>query len=90
MEKIKTENYATFENKTSPNLVTYKSVRYFKDEKPLFPVVDKTINTNSLKYWANTVNETEKFVPRRGQTIYCKKCPFDKPCSKWKDWEQEA
>lgn len=51
--------------------------------------IDKE-DTNSLKYWANTVNETEKFVPRRGQTIYCKKCPFDKPCSKWNEWDQQA
>lgn len=48
-------------------------------------------NTNkedaeSLKYWTSTIKETEKFVPRRGQTIYCKKCPFDTPCSKWSDW----
>jgi hypothetical protein len=48
--------------------------------------VDKE-DSNSLKYWANTINETENFVPRRGQTIYCKKCPFDTPCSKWKAWD---
>lgn len=41
----------------------------------------------ALKYWCATIEEDKKYVPRRGLTAYCKKCPFDKPCSKWKDWE---
>ena len=44
-------------------------------------------DSKALKYWCSTMDEDKKFVPRRGLTSYCKKCPFDKPCSKWKDWE---
>lgn len=44
-------------------------------------------DSKSLRYWCSTIEEDEKFVPRRGLTSYCKKCPFDKPCSQWKNWE---
>lgn len=44
-------------------------------------------DSKALKYWCATIEEDKKYVPRRGLTAYCKKCPFDKPCSKWKDWE---
>lgn len=44
-------------------------------------------DAKALKYWCATIEEDNKFVPRRGLTSYCKKCPFDKPCSNWKDWE---
>jgi CRISPR/Cas system-associated exonuclease Cas4 (RecB family) len=39
---------------------------------------------DSLEYWCDTMYSKEIFVPRRGLTPYCKKCPFDEPCSKWK------
>ena len=45
-------------------------------------------DAKALKYWCSTIEEDDKYVPRRGLTSYCKKCPFDKPCSKWKDWEK--
>jgi len=35
---------------------------------------------NSLIYWAEEVANASAFVPRRGLTHYCKKCPFDTPC----------
>jgi hypothetical protein len=44
-------------------------------------------DSKALRYWCATIDQDEKLVPRRGLTSYCKKCPFDKPCSKWKDWE---
>lgn len=37
----------------------------------------------SLEYWCDAIVEKNIFVPRRGLTSYCKKCPFDQPCSKW-------
>lgn len=43
----------------------------------------------SLKFWADELASAEVFVPRRGLTWYCKKCPFDKPCSKWSGWTHE-
>lgn len=46
-------------------------------------------DSKSLKYWCSTIEEDDKLVPRRGLTSYCKKCPFDKPCSQWKNWEVE-
>lgn len=44
---------------------------------------------NALTYWARTIEETDLFVPRRGLTAYCKKCPFDHPCSQWKEWPSD-
>jgi hypothetical protein len=44
-------------------------------------------DSKALKYWCATIEDDKKFVPRRGLTSYCKKCPFDLPCSNWKDWE---
>lgn len=44
-------------------------------------------DSKALKYWCNTIVEDSVMAPRRGLTSYCKKCPFDKPCSKWKAWE---
>lgn len=38
---------------------------------------------DSLKFWGSQILEKQVFVPRRGLTSYCKKCPFDKPCSTW-------
>ncbi len=42
---------------------------------------------DSLEYWCDTIVEKEIFVPRRGLTSYCKKCPFDTPCLKWVGWK---
>lgn len=40
---------------------------------------------NLLRYWANTINTTEVFAPRRGLTSYCKSCPwFDTNCLQWR------
>jgi hypothetical protein len=41
----------------------------------------------ALKFWTQEIVNEEAFVPRRGLTWYCKSCPFDKPCSKWKGWK---
>lgn len=40
----------------------------------------------SIEYWCDTIYSKDVFVPRRGLTSYCKKCPFDTPCSKWSGW----
>jgi len=34
--------------------------------------------------WCDKIDSTEIYMPKRGLISYCKKCPFDKPCSKWK------
>jgi CRISPR/Cas system-associated exonuclease Cas4 (RecB family) len=44
-------------------------------------------DSKALRYWCSAIEEDENYVPRRGLTSYCKKCPFDKPCSKWSNWE---
>lgn len=43
-------------------------------------------DVDSVEYWGDAIFEKEVFVPRRGLTPYCKKCPFDEPCSKWNGW----
>lgn len=42
---------------------------------------------DSLTYWCENISATEVFVPRRNLTPYCKKCPYDEPCSKWSGWK---
>ena len=42
---------------------------------------------DSIEYWCDSIESKEVFVPRRGLTQYCKKCPFDAPCSKWNGWK---
>jgi len=34
--------------------------------------------------WCDKIDATEIFMNKRGLIPYCKKCPFDDPCSKWK------
>jgi hypothetical protein len=34
--------------------------------------------------WCDKIDNTEILMPKRGLIQYCKKCPFDKPCSMWK------
>lgn len=34
--------------------------------------------------WCDKIDDTEIFMHKRGLIPYCKKCPFDDPCSKWK------
>ena len=46
-------------------------------------------DSKALRYWCTTMEQDNKFVSRRGLTTYCKQCPFDNPCSKWKNWEVE-
>lgn len=51
--------------------------------------VEQDVNEEDIKslgFWCATIEEDDKMVPRRNLTPYCKKCPFDKPCSKWKGW----
>jgi len=38
---------------------------------------------NALEFWLNEMSQKKNYVPRRGLTYYCKRCPFDTPCSKW-------
>lgn len=39
---------------------------------------------NNMKHWATKLIRTKVFVPRRGLITFCKQCPYDEPCSKWK------
>jgi len=41
----------------------------------------------ALEYWCDTIYNKEVLVPRRNLNPYCKKCPFDEPCSKWNGWK---
>lgn len=50
-----------------------------------YEITDEDID--SLDYWCDTIVNKEIYVPRRGLTSYCKKCPFDEPCSKWDGWK---
>lgn len=55
--------------------------------------VDFPINSNdmnSFNYWLEKIQDTKVFVPKRGLIPYCKKCPYDKPCSEWNGWDNEV
>jgi hypothetical protein len=43
----------------------------------------------AVDYWTGELSSCNIFAPRRGLTYYCKKCPFDLPCSKWSKWNKE-
>lgn len=43
----------------------------------------------SFDYWFDKIQTTKVLAPKRGLIPYCKKCPFDKPCSQWNGWNQE-
>lgn len=53
-----------------------------------FTVSDEMINF--MKFWAESLHETEVFVPRRGLTSHCRQCYFDEPCSKWEFPKEQA
>lgn len=48
------------------------------------------IDVNALFFWAKSAAEAEVYPPRRGLTSYCRSCPFDDPCSNWKDWPNDG
>jgi hypothetical protein len=52
-----------------------------------FLVSDSDIN--NLELWYDKLHGTEIFAPKRGLIPYCKKCPFDDPCSKWTGWKKD-
>jgi len=61
------------------------SVRYYaydigSEKNALIEVGIQDADINSLVYWSKQVEKSKTFVPRRGLTSYCKKCPFDNPC----------
>jgi hypothetical protein len=35
-------------------------------------------------HWCDKIDTTKVLMNKRGLIPYCKKCPFDDPCSKWK------
>lgn len=39
-----------------------------------------------VNFWVEELENSDIYAPRRGLTYYCKKCPFDSPCSKWSKW----
>jgi hypothetical protein len=41
-------------------------------------------------YWCDKIEKTEVYIPKRGLIPYCKKCPFDEPCSNWSEWKKEG
>ncbi len=61
------------------------SVRYYaydigSEKNDLIEIDIHEADINTLIYWAKQIESSESFVPRRGLTSYCKKCPFDSPC----------
>lgn len=53
-----------------------------------FQIRDEDINY--FNYWCDKISNTEILVPKRGLIPYCKKCPFDEPCSNWNEWKKES
>lgn len=45
---------------------------------------------NYFDYWCDKIEKTDILVPKRGLIPYCKKCPFDEPCSNWNEWKKET
>lgn len=36
-----------------------------------------------LIYWARAIESSDIYISKRGLTVYCRGCPFDKPCSEY-------
>lgn len=72
--------------RTNPSMISRVKFGYY-DIMDSNPSV-KIQNTNNddveaLKFWVQELSDNKNFFPRRGLTYYCKRCPFDGPCSKW-------
>lgn len=52
-----------------------------------YPLTQNDIQ--SFDYWFEKMQTTKVLVPKRGLIPYCKKCPFDKPCSEWNGWNTQ-
>lgn len=74
----------------------YRSDEYRPAEYKMYNLADtkdfekveqpSAVDVDALKYWALEAATTEKFVPRRPYTAYCKGCAFDSICLKFDDW----
>lgn len=49
-----------------------------------FRIPDDLIDVDAFNFWVKTIESGVPPAPRRGMTAYCKGCPFDLPCSKFK------
>lgn len=41
---------------------------------------------DAVNYWISEIEKETIFPSKRGLISFCKTCPFNKPCSKWKNW----
>lgn len=74
----------------NPTKVKQTKFGYIDFAQPKIAFEECTVNDEdimALEFWTEEVVTEQAFVPRRGLTWYCKKCPYDKPCSKWKGWK---
>ena len=44
---------------------------------------------NALAHWIDIIGNKEIFAPRRGLTVACKGCPFDRPCLTFNEYASE-
>lgn len=65
----------------------YYDIMASKHSLQTFDIYQEDIK--SLEYWVSSIENKKIFAPRRGLTYYCKRCPFDSPCSKWSQWDKE-
>lgn len=73
-----------------PNKISLAEFGYIDILSSDLSIINYDINqedVDSYGYWSLNIKDKKVFVPRRGLTYYCKKCPFDDPCSKWKEWK---
>ena len=77
--------YAAYKKK-NPNFLNKVSCGYYDimEHNPRVELVKSNEDDlNALEFWLNEMSQKKNYVPRRGLTYYCKRCPFDTPCSKW-------
>ncbi len=80
-------------NNMNPPKMSQTRFGYIDMMSPNIQFNDFPINANdinSFNYWLEKLQGTKKFVPKRGLIPYCKKCPYDKPCSEWNGWDNEV
>lgn len=65
--------------RTHTDKVNYHFYDLGSERPGLVKVNHEDIMTGVLEFWSNEMLN-QKYVPRRGQTAYCKGCPFDDQC----------
>lgn len=64
--------------------VTYALYDLTNAKDSFIPIEILSDDIDTLLFWVQEIKDERVFPSRRGFTTYCKSCPFDSVCAKWK------